>query len=316
MSIETPKSIEIVDGHYFFPERAGAYLINAGDEAAFVDNITRFSVPDLLKALDSQGLKPEQVKYAIVTHIHLDHSGGTAELIKHCPNATVLCHPKAEAHIIDPSRLVAGARAVYGDGFDDLYGEIDPVDGDRVRSIDDLESVELGSRTLTFYETPGHARHHHAILDSQTNMMIAGDAFGLCYRQLQGGTSQYMTYVCAPPTFEPDKARASVQKILDANPDSIGVTHYGMVKDIQHGAEQVIRSVDKFEAVSIRASETDLEGEALQDYCTEACLEVIKEELRISGLDPADAEVMKWATNEHGVTSQGVAVLAGRLRKA
>jgi glyoxylase-like metal-dependent hydrolase (beta-lactamase superfamily II) len=316
MSLAPPESIEIVDGHYFIPERAGAYLVHAGEEAAFIDNIIRFSIPYLLETLEKQGLKPEQVRYVIVTHVHLDHSGGTAELIKHCPNATVLCHPKAGAHIIDPSKLIAGARAVYPTQFDDLYGEIEPIDESRVRIIEDMESVELGSRTLTFYDTPGHARHHHAILDSQTNMMIAGDAFGLRYQQLQGGSSQYMTYVCAPPTFEPNRGRESVQKILDANPDHIGVTHYGMVKDIQQGAEQVIRSIDKFEEVSKRASETDLEGDALLEYCLEYCLNVIKEELKISGLDIDDSEVMRWATHEHRVTSQGVTILAQRLRKA
>ncbi len=315
MSLAPPESIEIIDGHYFIPERAGAYLVHDSEEAAFVDNITRFSISHLLETLEKQGLKPEQVRYAIVTHVHLDHSGGTAELIKHCPNATVLCHPKAGPHIIDPSKLVAGARSIYDD-FDQLYGEIEPVDANRVRVMEDLESIQLGSRALTFYDTPGHARHHHAILDSQTNTMIAGDAFGLRYHQLQGGTSQYMTYVCAPPTFEPDKGRASVRKILDANPDHIGVTHYGMVGDIQQGAEQVLRSIDKFEEVSKRASETDLEGDALQDYCTQGCLDVIKEELNISGLDTNDDEVMRWGTHEHAVTSQGVAVLAQRLRKA
>jgi glyoxylase-like metal-dependent hydrolase (beta-lactamase superfamily II) len=316
MSQSIPDSIHIVDGHYYFPERAGAYLVHSGDEAAFVDNITRFSVPHLLESLEQLGLRPEQVRYAIVTHVHLDHSGGTAELMKYCPNATVLCHPKAEPHIIDPTKLIAGARGVYGDGFDDLYGEIGPVGADRVRSLADMETVELGSKTLTFYDTPGHARHHHAIMDSETQMMISGDAFGLSYRQLQHGSKQYMSYVCAPPTFEPDKARDSVQKILDANPSQIGVTHFGLVNDIHQGAEQVIRSIDKCEAVAKRGSETDLEGEALLEYCTEGCLAVINKELTISGLDTGDAKVMKWATNEHQVTCQGVAVLAGRLRKS
>lgn len=316
MSQSTPDSIHVVDGHYHFPERAGAYLVHSDDEAAFVDNITRFSIPLLLKTLDQQELTPEQVRYAIVTHVHLDHSGGTAELMKHCPNATVLCHPKAEPHIIDPTKLVAGARGVYGGKFNDLYGEIEPVAAKKVRSLVDLESVELGSKTLTFYDTPGHARHHHAILDSETSMMIAGDAFGLSYRQLQHGSKQYMSYVCAPPTFEPDKARDSVKKILGANPSQIGVTHFGLVDDIQQGAEQVIRSIDKCEAVAKRGSETDLDGEALLEYCTEGCLEVINEELSISGLDTGNDDVMKWATNEHRVTCQGVAVLAGRMRKS
>lgn len=314
MSKSPVDSIDIVDGHYFIPQRAGAYLIVDGDEAAFVDNITRFSIPGLLEAIEQQGLRPEQVRYAIVTHVHLDHSGGTAELVKHCPNATVLCHPKAAPHLIEPEKLIAGARVVYGDKFDGIYGEIEPISENRVRIMEDLESAELGTRKLTFFDTPGHARHHHSILDSQTNSMLSGDAFGLCYRQLQHGTRQFVNYVCAPPTFEPEKARVSIQRIVDAKPDHIGVTHFGWVKDIEQGAEQLIRSVDKFEAVSQRASETDLVDDALLEYCTQGCLEVIQDELRISGLDPDDETILSWATNEHAVTSQGVAILAGRMR--
>ena len=72
-----------------------------------MDTGTRFSVPYLLEALKARGLSPEQVRYLLVTHIHLDHSGGAAELLKHCPNATVIAHPRASRHLADPSRLVA-----------------------------------------------------------------------------------------------------------------------------------------------------------------------------------------------------------------
>lgn len=315
MSIPTPESVSIVDGHYFFEGRAAAYLVQDGDEAAFVDNITRFSAPYMLEALSNIGLTPEQVRYVIVTHVHLDHSGGTAELLKHCPNATVLCHPKAGPHIIDPTKLIAGARDVYGDEFDAIYGEIEPIDESRVTILEDEEAVSLGDRTLTFYDTPGHARHHHSILDSYTNMMYSGDAFGLCYQHLQHGERQYMNYVCAPPTFEPEKAIESVKKILATHPEHIGVTHFGMVHDIEMGAEQVIRSIENFAALAKEASETPLEGVTLLDFCTNGCLDIIREELRWSGLDIHNEEVMKWATNELSVTSQGVGVLAQRLRK-
>ena len=297
------------------PGRAAAYLIQDGDEAAFVDNITRFSVPHMLEALESRNLSPEQVRYLIVTHIHLDHSGGTAELLKHCPNAEVLCHPKAEAHIIDPAKLVAGAKAVHGDLFDSVYGEIEPISAEHVRALQDRESVELGNRTLTFLETPGHARHHHAILDSHNNMCYAGDAFGTCYQNMQDGPKPFVNYVCAPPTFEPGPAKESIKKIHESGPDLIGVTHFGLIHDIDLGAEQLLRLVDAFEGVSKRAAETDLEDDALLTYCIEGCIDVIKEELIWSGLDPDHEETLTWACNELNVTSQGVNVLAQRIRK-
>jgi glyoxylase-like metal-dependent hydrolase (beta-lactamase superfamily II) len=310
-----PDTISAIDGHYQFDGRAAAYLLQEGDEAAFIDNITRFSVPSLLDALKQRGLTPEQVKYAIVTHIHLDHSGGTAELVNQCPNATVLCHPRAARHIIDPSRLVASARPIYGEvAFDELYGEIEPVNEARVRIVEDSETVTLGNRTLTFWDTPGHARHHHSIHDSRTNTIFSGDAFGTAYRQLQGGTAPFMNYVCAPPEFDPQAAIGSIEKLAGFGAERVMVTHFGEVPDIQAGADQQIQAILKFEQLAKDVAATDLDGDVLEDYCVKRCREIIENELKRCGLDPNDADIHKWSTTELNITSQGIAVLAGRIR--
>jgi glyoxylase-like metal-dependent hydrolase (beta-lactamase superfamily II) len=315
MSNALPDTISAIDGHYQFDGRAAAYLLQEGDEAAFVDNITRFSVPSLLDALKQRGLAPEQVKYAIVTHIHLDHSGGTAELVKECPNATVLCHPRAARHIIDPSRLVASARPIYGEvAFDKLYGEIDPVSESRVRIVEDFETVTLGNRTLTFLDTPGHARHHHSIHDSQTNTIFSGDAFGTAYRQLQGGTAPFMNYVCAPPEFDPQAAIRTIERLAAFGADRIMVTHFGQAPDIQAGADQQTKALLKFEQLAKDVAATDLDGNNLEKHCVDRCLEIIQNELKSCGLDPANADVHKWSTTELNITSQGVSVLASRIR--
>lgn len=317
MARDVTDSITTIDGHYFYAGRAAAYLIQDGDEAAFVDNVTRFSVPHLLEALSARDLRPEQVRYIIVTHVHLDHCGGTAELAKHCPKATVICHPRAARHIIDPTRLVASARPIYGDAeFDALYGEIEPVDAARVRSLEDAETLSLGSRTLTFFDSPGHARHHFVIQDSGTNSMLSGDAFGVCYAQLQGGDRPYLNYVCAPPQFDPAAARESIVKILESGVDRAFVTHFGCCETMEAGAEKLLTCVDRCEALVDSAVSRGLEGDALLDYCRAGVLDLILGEVRKCGLDPDTADVMKWATTEHSITSQGLAVLADQRRKA
>jgi glyoxylase-like metal-dependent hydrolase (beta-lactamase superfamily II) len=146
--------IQTIDCQYLFPQFAAAYLKTAGDEAFFVDNNTTHSVPLLLDALKRASLRPEQVRYVIITHVHLDHAGGTSALIKACPNATLLAHPKAAIHMVDPSRLVSSARKVYGDAeFERLYGEILPIAQNRVRSITDGETVDFGRSKLEFFYT-------------------------------------------------------------------------------------------------------------------------------------------------------------------
>ena len=105
MTASKNESPTLIDAQYMYPGKAAVYLLLDGDEAAFVDTGTRFSVPHLLEAAADRGVAPEQVRYVIVTHIHLDHSGGTDALIDACPNATVLCHPRAARHIayFDPA---------------------------------------------------------------------------------------------------------------------------------------------------------------------------------------------------------------------
>ncbi|MEX2016272.1 MAG: MBL fold metallo-hydrolase [Candidatus Hydrogenedentales bacterium] len=308
-------TIITIDGHYVRPQRAAAYLVLDGDEAAFVDNATRFAVPDLLKTLKDQGLSPEQVRYAIVTHVHLDHSGGTAELVKHCPNATVIAHPRAGRHIVDPTRLIQSARPIYGDAFFEQYfGEIEPVDANRVRTIEEGEELPLGNRVFTVYHTPGHAKHHLVVRDSATNSMLAGDAFGLAQRRLQEGERPYLSYVCSPPDFDPAAAKDSLRKILNAGVDRVFLTHYGEFNALEEGVAQLEESHDAFDAIANSAAATDLEGQALLDYCTEKTRTQLLNEVRAVGLDPADEDVYYWATAELPVSAQGIAWLAQKRR--
>ena len=101
-------TLHTIDCHYMGPRRAAAYLIVEDRRAAFVDNNTVHAVPHLLQGLEAAGVTPEQVEYLIVTHVHLDHAGGTAGLLAHCPNATVIC-PNGSAK--DPPRGTTSERS-------------------------------------------------------------------------------------------------------------------------------------------------------------------------------------------------------------
>ena len=82
-----------------------------------------------------------------------------------CENAQLVVHPRGAKHMIDPSKLITGASAVYGEqAFNELYGEIKPIDSKRVITPKDGETLEWANRPLTFIDTPGHASHHHLSL--------------------------------------------------------------------------------------------------------------------------------------------------------
>ena len=129
------------------PRFTAAYLRIAGDECAFIEAHTSHALPKLLAALAAAGKKPEQVRYLVVTHAHLDHAAGASAVLAACPNATLVAHPRAAKNLVDPARLIAGATQVYGaERFAKLYGTIDPIPRERVKTLADGESVELTSR--------------------------------------------------------------------------------------------------------------------------------------------------------------------------
>ncbi|MBY0370332.1 MBL fold metallo-hydrolase, partial [bacterium] len=116
-------SLDTIDCGYCFDDFAASFLLVEGNRAAFVETNTAHAVPRFLEALRKRGLGPEAVDYIVVTHVHLDHAGGTAALAAACPQARVLAHPRAARHLKDPSKLVASAKAVYGEErFSELYG--------------------------------------------------------------------------------------------------------------------------------------------------------------------------------------------------
>jgi len=120
----------------------------------------------VIKGLETLGFSIEQVKYIIVTHIHLDHAGGAGLLLEKCPNATVFVHPRGARHLEDPERLVAGAKAAYGKIFTEYIGAVHPIPKERLLVKDEGDTLNIGPTcTLKFFDTPEHAKHHFSIYD-------------------------------------------------------------------------------------------------------------------------------------------------------
>jgi len=285
------ESLRTIDCHYEGPRRCAAYLLVEENAAAFIDNNTVHAVPHLLAELQSADRTPEQVEYLIVTHVHLDHAGGTAALLAHCPNATVIVHERAARHLIDPSRLIAGATAVYGEErFNELYGQIDPIDEARIRIVADDETLQFGTRELKFLYTLGHAKHHFSVYDARTNSVIAGDAFGIAYPDLQNGTRPFIFCGSSPTDFNASDARQSVQRILDTNADQVYIGHYGIVSDPNGAAKDLLHSIERMEAIQIEASNTDIPEADLETYCERRVTEELCAQYKATGATLTDQD--------------------------
>src|SRR5690606_13064670 len=207
----TMRDVRTIDSGYMGQRGvAAAFLVHDAGEAAFVETSTALAAPRMLRALEEEGLRPEQVRYVVITHVHLDHAGGASALMRACPEATLLAHPRAARHAIDPSRLVASATAVYGEArFRELYGAIEPIPAQRVRAVDDGEVLPLGRRELSFLHTRGHANHHFVVHDRAAGGVFTGDAFGIGYPALQTD-GRFVFPSTSPTDFDPVAARESL----------------------------------------------------------------------------------------------------------
>ena len=250
--------VNVIDADFHREHMAGCYLVEAGTEVAFIEVGTNSSTPRLMKVLQNRGWKPEDVSYVIVTHVHLDHAGGAGSLMQLLPNATFLVHPYGARHMINPAKLEAGARAVYGDQlFDEVYGTLVPVEEDRTRIMEDGDEVTLGNRQLRFMDSPGHARHHFCVYDSLTNGWFTGDTFGLSYREFDTANGAFLLPTTTPIQFDPEALKASVRKLVADKPDYMYLTHYGRVDDVQRLARVMIDGVDTFVSIAEKFKDDD-----------------------------------------------------------
>jgi glyoxylase-like metal-dependent hydrolase (beta-lactamase superfamily II) len=258
-------SIVAIDTQYMRPLLDASHLIVADGRAAFVDTGTNFSVPLLLDAMRQQDLDAGDVDYLFLTHVHLDHAGGAGLLMRELPNATCVIHPRGAPHMADPTKLIAGTNAVYGElRALELYGEIVPIDADRIVAPADEQRFEFGDRQLQALYTEGHARHHYCLHDAQSNGVFTGDSFGISYRELDTSRGEFIYPTTTPSHFEPDAAHKAVDRIMGLEPDKLYLTHYSRVDDVERLAGDMHECIDGFVAIAERHRDAADRSEAIQ----------------------------------------------------
>lgn len=253
MSVSIEACVIAIDAHYIRANLAAVHLIVEDGRAAFVDTGTNRSVPYMLDALTEHGLSPADVDYVFLTHVHLDHAGGAGTLMQALPNAKCVVHPRGARHMIDPSKLIAAAKEVYGEhSFNKLYGELPPIPAERVIIVADGQHLSLGNREFEFIHTPGHANHHYCIVDRAGGVIFSGDTFGLSYRELDTDNGAFVMPITTPSQFDPDAAHKSIDRLLTYNPRAIYVTHFSRVEGLQKLGLDLHEQLDGYVAIARR----------------------------------------------------------------
>jgi glyoxylase-like metal-dependent hydrolase (beta-lactamase superfamily II) len=187
----------------------GVALFDTGPESTF-DNV----VADLNKA----GFELKDVRHVFLSHIHFDHAGAAWRFAK---TAIVYVHPRGAPHLIDPTKLVESATRIFGDDMERLWGRIAPVPAERVKILEDNETVRLPPFEIRAIATPGHASHHHVY--HWDDNVFGGDIAGVRI----GSGPPIPPFV--PPELQIESWRESIAKIRKLNAANLYLPHFGKI---------------------------------------------------------------------------------------
>jgi glyoxylase-like metal-dependent hydrolase (beta-lactamase superfamily II) len=251
--------ITAVDTEYVRPQMDAAHIVAAGGRAAIIDTGPNTAVPLILAALEQLQIAPDAVQFLFLTHVHLDHAGGAGALMRALPRATCVVHPRGAPHMIDPAKLIAGTRAVYGEElYSRLYGEILPIERERIAISQDGLRFELPGRVFECVHTPGHALHHQAIVDHGAASIFTGDTFGISYREFDTARGAWIMPTTTPTQFDPGQLKASVIRLMQFRPRRVYLTHYSEVTDCARLANDMVDAIDEFVRIARAAGPNDL----------------------------------------------------------
>ncbi|MET0088232.1 MAG: MBL fold metallo-hydrolase [Sedimenticola sp.] len=248
------QGIYCIETYYQRKNLASCYLVVENGEAALIDTGTAYTAPLIMDLLAEKGLSPEQVKYVIPTHVHLDHAGGTGQLMSMLPEATLVVHPYGIRHMIDPAKLQAGATAVYGEEqFAKDFGELMPVDEERAVEAVDGFPIDLGGRELVCIDTPGHARHHLCVWDAESEGFFTGDTFGIAYPELITDRGPFIMLPSTPVQFDPDAWHETLDRMISFKPKRMYLTHYCAIDNPSELLPHLHRQIDDYVEMARKA---------------------------------------------------------------
>lgn len=211
----------VVDLGHQGPGIVACYLLETDDGPALFDCGPTSCVPALEAGLAGLGFELKDVRHLLLSHIHLDHAGAAGVLVREHPGLQIHVSEVGAPHLLDPSRLEASARRLYGDAFDELWGELAPVPSAN------LHVVGVDVVGLECFPTTGHAQHHVSYLATD-GTLYAGDAAGV---RLRGG--HFVMPPCPPPEFDLEAWEATIRKIERRAPSRLALIHFGVFDDVQ-----------------------------------------------------------------------------------
>jgi glyoxylase-like metal-dependent hydrolase (beta-lactamase superfamily II) len=271
--------VHVLDLLYLgIPGAIAAYVIEAPAGPILVETGPASTIEHLYAGLNGLGLRPADIRHVLVTHIHLDHAGAAGHLARH--GAHIYVHEFGARHLINPEKLVQSATRIYGDQMDRLWGSIIPLPAEQVTGVRDGDVLQVAGLEVRVIQTPGHARHHHALAIGDE--CFVGDAAGITVPGIDSG--RFLAMPTPPPEFDPHAWRLSIERLQAEAFRFIYPTHFGRVENPDAHLRQARHAVAEHEAfMRADAAQNAARTAILTDY-----LEWIRRDALAAGLKQAD----------------------------
>jgi glyoxylase-like metal-dependent hydrolase (beta-lactamase superfamily II) len=237
--------LDYLDLHFLgHPDIIATVAMHAPSGVALIDPGPTTCVDRLRQTLLKKGIRLSDVRQLLLTHIHLDHAGSTGSLVQENPHLEVYVHERGAPHLSDPTKLLASALRLYGDDMARLWGDFLPVPAERLRVLKGGERLPVGGRELEVAYTPGHASHHVSYFDADSRIAFVGDVAGI-----RRGAGAYILPPTPPPDIDLELWRASEERILEWEPETLFLTHFGPHRGVRVHFQELFSRLDDWNAI-------------------------------------------------------------------
>lgn len=209
------------------------YVLDNGEYLTLIESGPSNGLPRLIEWLHDNGYRTRDIRYILLTHIHLDHGGSAGYIVEDNHDIKVYVHPRGYQHLIDPSKLWRSSLDTIG-YVAEIYGEPKPIPKENLVTVGDGDRLDIDLDVIRFIYTPGHATHHISIYLEEEKILFPGDSLGLYHENTVIPTS--------PKPHNVEKSLNSISKMKSLHPRKLGFTHFGIVGDAS-------KTIEKYEII-------------------------------------------------------------------